>query len=488
LLARIVQHSVYVKIELEPAELLTQLVPGEPVLFAASHTGRFVDVTSILLHLLSKNWDGIQIITWDGFVPDPELRKVLRMLPLDNQFSRKGKSKEDIRRLVAKVRTQIDDIQSALLQGKWIIIFPSEICGTGRHENPWKTGASQLAYETVANSGKSMKVVLLGINYENYTVPALSQIQIRGEILTITPDIDENTIHRTMVEHEKNLMLWHLDYFPTFEEATPFLTNNVEAENAVLQQQKWNRLLRYSPFNMVLQRLQDDMIRGYIDTTKARLHYQNIVEAAKTEMTELEDILIALLGRGQSVYERAVQAHTILDKQDPASFDTLLFDYRRLCEQAGIPVGGDNVSPGFKVATLAPILLPLGVLVHGVGRIFLLLLPKSKIASFYERENELQFRAQNNFFRSTAGWSSLHLILGTIGALSAILIIRLALTEELLIGLGLGVLTCLASVTSAVFAYKYGWMFKLMWLRLTKSKILGKIRQCRAAIRAGMIE
>lgn len=91
LLARIVQHSVYEKIELVPAELLNQLVPGEPVLFAASHTGRFVDVTSILLHLLSKNWGGIQIITWDGFVPDPELRKVLRMLPLDNQFSRKRK-------------------------------------------------------------------------------------------------------------------------------------------------------------------------------------------------------------------------------------------------------------------------------------------------------------------------------------------------------------------------------------------------------------
>jgi hypothetical protein len=487
LLARIVQSSLYEKTTLEPADLLEQLTPGEPVIFAVSHTGRFVDVTSVLFHLLPKNSDGIQIITWDGFVKEPEIRELFRMLPLDNQLSRQGKTKSEFRDLLAKIRHQIQDIQTAISSGKWIIIFPSEICGAGRHENPWKTGASELAYNEVVAKGSCMKIVLLGISYENYTVPALSQILIRGKVLNITPDLDAKAIHRLMVEHEKQLMVWHLDYFPTYEDALPFLTGASGAGNDESNVEKWNRLLRYSPTG-VLTALQRSIATRELDEKVAKIEFTTIVEAAKTRMTKLEDILISLLGRHHSVYERTVKAHAILEyAENTNTFDESLLEYRRLCLKAGIPVGRDNIHADFKVLTAGLLLLPAGMLVHGIGRICLALLPASTMTGFYRRDNELQFRGQNLFLRSTAGWSSLHFILAAVGALVAILIFQLALAEELLIGLGLGVLIALITVTSAVFTYKYGWMFKLLWLRTTRSKTLRQIRRSRAAIRAAIL-
>jgi len=276
---------MYEKIELEPADLLRQLTPGEPVIIAVSHTGRFVDVTSVLFHLLNRNWDGIQIVTWDGFVKDPEMRKLFRMLPLDNQLSRRGKTREQVKELVAKVRQQLQDIQKTLYSGKWVIIFPSEICGTGRHENPWKTGASSLAHDFVAARGKNMKLVLLGINYESYTKPALSQILIRGEVLTITPDMDEKAIYRAMVEHEVQLMVWHQELFPTYEEALPFLIGNLGADKDGSKQKKWDRLLRYAPSEMVTE-MKNSITTREIDETAANLQFNTLVEASKTRMTE----------------------------------------------------------------------------------------------------------------------------------------------------------------------------------------------------------
>ena len=456
---------------------MKQIKPGEPTLFVVSHTGRFLDVASVLLHLLPENPEDIQIVTWDGFVTDPKMRQLFLMLPLDNQLTRDGKTKQEVLRILEKIKAQLQDIRNALNDGKWVIIFPSEICGTGRHENAWKIGASQLAYQYVKAAGKNIKIVVLGINYENYMDPALSQVQIRGQVLTVTPEcLQPGQIHNAMLATERQLIVWHEAVFPTFREANTILLAGTAVSQIV--QEKWDRLRRYAAQEYT-------NLEGNVDQKKQESHFNGFVEVARTRMTELEDILITLIDRKLSVYQRTLLAHAILEERD-VLFDDLLLAYHRISKQAGIPTGRENTLLKSKVLFVGVIFLPLGLIVHGIAKICLQLLPKSQVAKFYKQEEELQFRAQNLFFRTTAGWSILHILLSSIGTLSAIIILHLPLAQELLIGVVAGILTAVATIVCSIFTYKYGWLFTLLWLRITKAKILHTIQNHRMLIDAAI--